>query len=687
MNDLRERRFVLLIAFGLLLFVFIVRLFYLQIVSRDYSATADKNVIKRNELVPTRGVVYDRNMRTYVTNSPIFELSIVPRDLAIPDTGVFLRYLKLDTVTFRRRVKTAVEYNKHKASVLEKQIDASQYTRLQEHLWATTGVTTVVRNTRNYLYPVGGNFLGYISEVNKKDIEKGTGYYSQGDLIGASGLERHYESDLRGQKGVRNVMVDVHGREAGPFADGRFDTIPVKGRDIQISIDAELQLFGEALMRNKIGSIVAIEPATGEVLAFVSGPSFNPNLLTGAETSTNWKQLSGDTLKPLFNRPLMAMYPPGSIFKILNALAALEEGTATEHTYYNCGGGFARNGGRPKCHMHPSPLNLSGAIQHSCNAYFAGMYLDMLHNPKFSSFTGAFSIWRDHMNKFGVGHRVGVDIPNEKSGALPSEQMYNKWYGAGRWFGMTIISNSIGQGELLMTPLQMANVVAMLANRGYYVQPHFLKSFVGNSKQAVQHYDTIRTAINPQHFDVVVNAMEKVVTEGTGFMAAIPDVTVCGKTGTAENPHGEDHSVFFAFAPKDNPKIAIAVIVENAGWGGTWAAPMAGLMIEKYLKGEISDAYKLERILKADFVSGWLALAKKQKNSLLERPELSALPIKVRKVERMPSPPFAGKVLAQQTGIPVQLLQPLPAAIGPMLQMPGVTATPLPPLQAKPEQR
>lgn len=701
MNELRERRIILLIIFGVIIAVFVGRLFYLQILSQDYSASADKNVIKRQVLEPTRGVLYDRQMRVFVTNAPIFELNIVPRDLSMPDTQVFTRYLRLDRDQLKRRVKLATDYSRHKASVLERQIDAQSYTALQEHLWATKGINTLVRTTRNYLYPVGSNFLGYISEVNKKDIEKSGGYYSQGDLIGTSGLERQYESYLRGRKGVRNIMVDVHGRDVGAFAGGRYDTIPEKGADIQLTVDAELQLFAEALMRGKSGSIVALEPATGEVLAFVSSPSYNPNLLTGGETSNHWRTLSLDTLKPLFNRPLMAMYPPGSVFKVLNALCALEEGTLSEYTLYGCAGGFARNGGRPKCHAHPTPLNLAGAIQHSCNAYFAGTYLDMLHNTqRFASFNQAYGIWREHMDRFGVGHRIGIDVPNEKAGNLPTENYYNKIYGAGRWFGMTIISNSIGQGELLMTPLQMANVAAMLANRGYYLQPHFFKQFVGKTNRKFSHIDTLRTGIDPKHFTVVIDAMEKVVNEGTGILAKIPDVAVCGKTGTAENPHGEDHSVFFAFAPKENPKIAIAVIIENAGWGGVWAAPMASLVMEKYLKGEISDAYKLQRVLDAEFISKTYPTVAKNKNPLLERPELlRLLELEGRKNVRKIDPAMlpkaqwatatatpANEALSKQTGLQLEALQTPALNLAPAAGMavPALQPIAAPPVTADP---
>lgn len=620
MNEsLRDRRWILAIAMALVVLVFVVRLFYLQVLSPDYAASADRNVIKREVLAPTRGVIYDRKGEIYVTVSPVYDLKVVPSELEIPDTTVLERYLRLDRTELRRRLAAARAYNPNKPSLLERQIDAETFAALQEHLWATKGIYPEVRNKRDYLYPVGANFLGYISEVNKKDIERSGGYYDQGDIIGTSGLERQYEPVLRGRKGVKMTLVDVHGREVGAFSGGQLDTTALKGDDMIASIDARLQQLGEALMANKIGSVVAIEPATGDILAFVSAPSYDPNRLTGQAYNHNWRQLSADSLLPLFNRPLMAMYPPGSIFKILNSITALSAGTLSEHTLYGCAGGFLRNGGRPKCHAHPTPLNLEGAIQHSCNAYFAGAYVDMLHSSKFESFNEAYNYWRETMSRYGVGHRIGVDIPNEKPGNLPSDRYYNKIYGKNRWFGMTIVSNAIGQGELLMTPLQMANVTATIANRGYYVQPHFFKGYYRQQQRQLARFDTIRVEANPRHYDLVVNAMEKVVSSGTGFLARIPGVEVCGKTGTAENPHGEDHSVFIAFAPKDKPQIAIAVVVENAGWGGTWAAPIARLMIEYYLKGQVTDKWALQRILDGDFVHLRVPLPEQARAQALRR--------------------------------------------------------------------
>jgi penicillin-binding protein 2 len=603
MNEqLKDRRWIVAIAIGALALVFVVRLFYLQVLSPDYAASADRNVIKREVIAPTRGVVYDRHGKIFVTVAPVYDLKVVPNELKLTDTSALERFLGVDRPELRKRLAAARKYNANKPTVLERQISAEAFAGLQEHLWSSKGLYAEVRNKRDYLYPIGANFMGYISEVNKRDIERSKGYYDQGDVIGTSGLERQYEQLLRGQKGVKLTLVDVLGREVGSFSNGAFDTTAQKGADVRLTIDADLQQLAEALMVNKIGSIVAIEPSSGDILAFVSAPTYDPSRLTGQATSTNWKQLNADSLLPLFNRPLMAMYPPGSIFKILNGITALSAGTISEHTLYGCAGGFGRNGGRPKCHAHPSPLNLEGAIQHSCNAYFAATYVDMLHSGKFDSFNEAYLYWRETMSRYGVGHRIGVDIPNEKPGNLPSDNYYNKIYGKNRWFGMTIVSNAIGQGEVLMTPLQMANVTATLANRGYYVQPHFFRGRMPDNASSLARYDTIRVEANPRHYEVVVNGMEKVVSSGTGFLARVPNVVVCGKTGTAENPHGEDHSVFIAFAPKDNPKIALAVVIENAGFGGVWAAPVARLMIEQYLAGEITDRWALQRILDADFI-------------------------------------------------------------------------------------
>jgi len=606
MNDkLKFRGTILLWFAGIVMSVYGLRLFYLQVVSDDFAISADKNVLKKNVIQPSRGIVYDRNRKIYVTNSPIYDLVIVPKDLYIPDTSIFQEFINLSPQQVRDRITSAKKYSPRKASIFEKQIDANLYAGLQEKLWECEGITTVVRNTRQYRYSAGGSFLGYISEVTKRDIEKSSGYYSQGDLMGASGIERYYEELLRGRKGVKTVMVDVHGREVGAFAEGKYDTLPEKGKDIIIGIDADLQAFGEQLMQKKRGSIVAIEPSSGEILAFVSAPTYDPNLLSGRDLPNQWRNLQNDKMLPLFNRPLMATYPPGSVFKLLNAMTALSEGTITPGTLYGCSRGFARNGGKPGCHQHPSPTNVTTAIQHSCNAYFAGIFVDFLNNSKYKNVQDAYEKWYTYMRLFGAGRKLGVDIPNEKPGNIPTKDYFNKVYGKNRWKGMTVVSLSIGQGEVTMTPLQMANSVCAIANRGYYIQPHFLKNVLDEDieKDKYLNFDTVQIPIDRGIFDLVAEAMEKVVTAGTASQARVDSIVICGKTGTAQNPGGADHSVFIAFAPKDNPKIAIAVIVENSGWGNSWAAPITALMIEKYLKGRITDQNKLNRILEADLLN------------------------------------------------------------------------------------
>lgn len=602
-----NRQRALLFIFGIVFLIFAARLFYLQILSADYARQARSNAIKRRVQQPSRGVIYDRKGRIYVTNTPSFELKIIPRELVIPDTSILERYLELDRETIRERIRDAREHSMVKPSTLARYISYENFYTLQEHLWKFKGVYFEKSFTRDYLSQVGANFLGYISEVNDRDIEKSAGYYDPGDLIGATGLEREYEELLRGRKGVRMVLTDVFNREVGSFADGKYDTLPEKGKDVVISIDMDLQKFGEELMAHKKGSIVAIEPKTGEILSFVSAPSYDPGLLSGTELKKNWRNLAMDTLKPLFNRSLMAQYPPGSVFKVLNALIALNEGTITPGTYYGCAGGFSRNKGRPACHAHPSPLSPEGAIQHSCNAYFAATYVDFLHNRLYEDIYESYSTWREYMEYFGVGVKTGVDLPSEKKGLIPTTDFYDKWYGHNRWKGMTIVSNSIGQGEVTMTPLQMANVVCAIANKGYYVEPHFFKEVFNDStgettEQVRERFAQKGIPIDAAWFTLATDAMEKVVSAGTGYMARLKDIAVCGKTGTAQNPHGKDHSVFFAFAPKEDPQIAVAVIVENATWGGVWAAPIASLMIEKYLKGEIEEKARLERILEKKFI-------------------------------------------------------------------------------------
>ncbi len=601
-----RKKILIFLSPGLAL-IFIIRLFYLQILSKEYSVYAVNNVVKKIIINPSRGIIYDRNEKMIVTNQPNFSLFFVPKDLVIQtsrDTLLLSRLLDYSPEELWEVLQKGKKYSYYKPYLLKGYFSQEDFASVSSYLWRFSGIEVHPEYARLYKAPHGAHFLGYINEVSKRELEKDTtGFYRMGDVIGRRGIERYYEKYLRGKKGVKMVLEDVHGKIVGAFAEGKYDTLPVPGANLMLSIDAELQAFGEKLMQNKLGAIVAIEPSTGEILAAVSGPTYDPNLLTGANLYKNWKKLQQDKNKPLFNRALQAAYPPGSIFKILNGLIAAQEKTMhPTRTFYGCIGGFPRNHGRPKCHHHPSPLTFVPAVQHSCNAFFAAVYADYLHNRKFKNIYEAFDKWYQYMREFGIGRKLGTDIPYEKSGLLPSTKLYDKYYGKKRWNAMTIISNSIGQGEVLLTPLQMANVAVMIANKGHYIVPHFVKAIQKKGVWEKLQFDTLYSSIDTSLFNFAIEGMDLVVKAGTGYWARIPDIEVCGKTGTAQNPHGEDHSVFIAFAPKTNPKIAIAVIVENAGFGGVWAAPISALMIEKYLKKEVSNKWQLERILNADFI-------------------------------------------------------------------------------------
>lgn len=606
MNELRSRGILMMMMIGVVFLVYIVRLFYLQVLSEKYALKSEELDMQEQVLLPSRGIIFDRNENIFVKNQPLFDVMFIPKELSIPDTTVLEEYLGLDRPEIRKRIRDKNRgIERYQTHVFERQVDFVTMAKFQEQLWQFEGISIQARNKRTYPYEAGACFLGYISEVKPSDLDRDPDdYYAQGDLIGTSGIERMYERELRGQKGNRTILVDAYKREVGPYANGQYDTPPVEGGDLQLGIDGDLQVFGEKLMQNKRGSIVAIEPASGEILAFVSAPTYDPNLFTGRELGNYYKQLANDSLNPLFNRPLMAMYPPGSIFKMLQALAAMSEGIVNEETHFYCGGAWRRNGGRPKCHGAHGSCSLHNAIKHSCNAYFSETQYQFLEAGKFGGdIHVSYKRWREIMGTYGLGKRLGVDIPNEKPGNLPTPEFYDKIYGQAGWRALTIYSNSIGQGEILMTPVQMANTAAMIANRGFYYPPHFVRAISDSTGALVEKpYKKIVVPGEPAHFEIVVNGMEEVVNSGTATRARIDSIAVCGKTGTVENKPYKDHSVFMAFAPRDNPKIAVAVIVENAGFGGTWAAPIASLMIEQYLNGKIKNEYKLQRILDANFL-------------------------------------------------------------------------------------
>ncbi|NVO11620.1 MAG: penicillin-binding protein 2 [Bacteroidales bacterium] len=572
--------------------VLIIKLFMLQIVEQSYKLSASNNVLRYIPQYPARGLIYDRKGNLIVYNQAAYDLMVVKNQVKAFDTTELAKILEIPPEQIKDgfiQIKKVKGYSPYKPSIFIKQISSKIYAVLQEKLYQFPGFEVHPRTLRSYPHKIAGHLLGYVGEVDDEIISKNP-YYQLGDYIGINGLEKSYEKELRGVKGVSIYMVDVHNRIKGSYENGLYDSTAVVGKDIICGIDANLQEYGEKLMANKIGSIVAIEPKTGEVLAMVSSPSYDPELLVGRDRTTNYRLLQNDTLKPIFNRALMALYPPGSTFKIVNGLVGMQEGVVYPTTRYGCAGGYPIGRG-VGCHNHPSPLSFTQAIQMSCNTYFCYVFRSIIDKPIFGSVENGFSDWKKHVESFGFGKKLGIDLPNELRGIVPSVNFYDRYFRKGGWNSLTIISLSIGQGELGTTPLQMANLAAVIANRGYYYSPHVVKEVKGTDgidpKFTEKHY----TTIDSTYFNYVVEGMDMAVNGGfggTALIAALPKIRVCGKTGTAQNPHGADHSVFIAFAPKDDPKIAIAVYVENAGFGATWAAPIASLMIEKYLTDSIA---------------------------------------------------------------------------------------------------
>ncbi len=600
-----SRKYVIMALIVLASLMLIVRLFIIQVVKDTYRLSADNNVLRYVTQYPARGLIYDRNNKLMVYNQAAYDLMVVPAQVTKIDTSEFCNLLEISTTSFRERMNAAVSYSRRAPSVFLKQISAESYARLQEKLFQYPGFYVQPRTLRKYSKPIAGHILGYVSEVDEALVKKEP-YYKSGDYIGKLGIEEAYEKYLRGQRGVKIFLVDVYSRIKGSYADGRMDTMAVQGEDIISTVDMDLQEYGELLMRNKSGSVVAIEPKTGEVLALVSSPNYDPGLLVGRIRSENFSRLSADTaLLPLFNRALQAKYPPGSTFKPINGLIGLQEKVITPSTVFGCNNGYLF----VKCHSHSSPLDLIHGISNSCNSYFCQVYQRILENPAYPTIEDAYSKWRAYLNEFGFGKKLGIEFTNELTGLIPSPAYFDKYYGKNKWKALTVISMAIGQGEVETTPLQMANMTATIANRGYYYIPHIVKS-IGIDKKIDQKYLTKEVInIDSSNFESIVLGLEEAVNGEAGAtarIAALKDIIVCGKTGTAQNPHGnrKDHSVFIAFAPKDDPKIAIAVYVENAGFGATYAAPVASLMIEKYLTGKVTNSWSEQRILDLNLIAG-----------------------------------------------------------------------------------
>ncbi|MFD2905157.1 penicillin-binding protein 2 [Sphingobacterium anhuiense] len=606
MNSFFARKFVIqgiIISIALLI---IARLFYLQIIDDSYIHSANSNVMRKVIVYPARGVILDRKGQVLVQNEPVYDLMVTPREAKDIDTALLCQLIEIDKEGFIKRMDKARAHSPYRASIFEKQLSSRTYAHLQEYLYRFRGFYVQNRTVRNYPDSIAAQFLGYVNEVNEKDIEKSNGFYRPGDYIGRSGVERSYEDLLRGKRGVKNLMVDALNRPKGVFMEGRYDTLAVSGEGLVSSLDKELQILGEKLMKNKLGSIVAIEPSTGEILSYVSSPSYNPNDMVGRETGNNLMKLLNNESNPLFNRPIQASYPPGSVFKVVAALTAQQAGVIDENTSFFCPHGYSYGGGRGfmRCTHYHGATSLIRSIQVSCNTYYGYTYAKMIDSRGLSG-PKAYDLWYDAISKFGIGHKLGIDLPGEKGGLLYKSDHFTKSYRNDKWRSSFNISLSIGQGEMGVTPLQMANIMAIVANRGFYYRPHLIKG-IGDKKIVKKEFtEKISAGVDAKYYTPVIEGLSRAVNmgEGTAFANRIAGIEMCGKTGTAQNPHGKDHAVFFAFAPRDNPKIAIAVFVENAGYGGVWAGPIASMMVEKYIKDTITMPKHIQdRIYNANFM-------------------------------------------------------------------------------------
>lgn len=603
-SQFSDRKYVIIAIFSSIILIFLARLFYIQIVDDQYKLTARNQAFRYMVDYPARGNIFDRNGKRLVYNQAAYDLIVIPRQVKGLDTAEFIQVLGIDRKTFLKRMEKAImpPNSSRKPSVFEKEISTEHSSVLQEKLYKFPGFFLQPRTLRKYPDPIAPHLLGYVGEVSEKITDTSI-YYKDGDYIGISGIEKAYEKVLRGVKGTHIEVVDVHNRPMGSYMNGLYDTAAVAGKDLVCTIDATLQAYGEKLMQGKIGSVVAIEPSTGEILAFISSPGYDPNLMVGSTLPKNYKILQQDTLKPLFNRALMASYPPGSIFKLINSLVGLQEGTLTPQNLYPCRGGYPVMGGKPKCHAHSSPRDLVGAIATSCNSYFCYVFRGIIDANKYGTTKKGYEVWRNHVLTFGLGRQLGSDLPYELRGNVPSIEYYmKKFFGKNDFKSSTIVSLSIGQGELGILPLQMANVMCIIANRGFYYIPHTIKSIDNKPINKPEFRKKQITTIDPSHYEIVVEGMSQVMKAGTGARIAVKEIEICGKTGTAQNPHGEDHSVFVAFAPKVNPKIAISVVVENSGFGATYAGPIATLMIEKYLTDSISRPEMEKKMLETDLI-------------------------------------------------------------------------------------
>ena len=593
MNQYTDRRYVFAVAIILVGLLFMIRLFQIQVIDKSYEQYALNNAQSIRVIYPARGLIYDRYGEIMVYNKAAYDIMVTPRNIEPFDTTELCTILKISREGANERLNSARSYSRRVPSVFMKQVSYENAALFQEKMFQFPGFYVTTRTLREYTDSIASHALGYVGEVGQAILDKDP-YYQLGDYIGVSGVEKAYEEYLRGQKGKNIFLKDVHNQTIESYQEGRLDEVVEVGKNLTTTLDIELQAYGEKLMSPYVGSVVALEPSTGEVLALVSAPTYSPDLLVGRNVGVEFGKLAADTLNPLFNRALMAQYPPGSTFKTIMALIGLQEKVISERTEHHCYYGFYVGNIHTGCHLHETPLDLIEAIQNSCNSYFINVLKSILQDVKYSSTAEAYDNWRKHLLSMGFTEPLGIELTNELNGNIPTPDYFNRIYGENHWNYLTIRSLAIGQGELLITPIQMANMTATIANRGYYIPPHLVREIEGGEQIDDFYYEKHFTTIDSSFYVPIVNGMDLVINGGKGSTARnakIEGITVCGKTGTAENPHGNDHSIFLAFAPKEDPKIAIAVYVENQGFGTTYAAPIASLMIEKYLTREVKRTW------------------------------------------------------------------------------------------------
>ncbi|MBO9673691.1 MAG: penicillin-binding protein 2 [Sphingobacteriaceae bacterium] len=617
MDQLFNRKYIVQGLFIVIALILLGKLFYIQIISDKAFSSAESNVLRKIYKYPARGAILDRNMKVIVQNEPVYDLMVIPNEVKPFDTLALANALEITVEDVRKKLKKARAQSTYQSTFFERQISVQSYARLQEIMYRFPGFRTQDRTIRHYPDSIAGQLFGYVKEVSPDDIEKSEGYYKPGDFIGKSGLERSYEDFLRGEKGVINTLYDAKNIAQGSYANGKYDVNAVSGERLISSLDIRIQRLGEELMKNKVGAIVAIEPATGEILAFVSSPGYDPNQLVGKDWGKNYMNLIANPYRPQLIRPIAGQYSPGSSFKPVDALVALQDGAIDPNTTFFCPGYYMAGNHKVKCEHVDGTINMQRGIARSCNTYFCHVFQNIITKNGMKNQRQTYAHWHEQIAKWGFGQKLGIDMPFEKKGIFYPAEHYDKIYGK-RWGYTTVISQAIGQGEITSTPLQMANVMAAIANRGYYLKPHLIKGIgdknVVKKEYVVKNY----VGVDEQHFPLVINGMRDAVNSpwGTAKESQIPNITMCGKTGTVQNPHGKNHSVFIGFAPMDQPKIAIAVIVENGGYGGSYAAPISSFIVEKYLTDSIkprSNGYTVKAFSETNLLPALIDKTKKVK--------------------------------------------------------------------------